>query len=102
MLVMLCAAPSTNVSKSSSMIAEEFFAPSIVMLDDLIMTIQSGNPSDTISEVKIFDDGTLVRTIAGCGSSSCNYDLSNMTLGDYSVEVTLNTGGKFNGTITLE
>ncbi len=71
-------------AETSVSISEENIKPlgSIVLVDVVLIV----NTDDKLNRVAIRDEnGKLVANFKGCGGNICEYDLSNLTPGDYTV-----------------
>lgn len=74
-----------------------------IIMEDVIMKTDTGNPSETITRIEVFGSTAQpVLDIAGCDLPSCSTDLSSLSSGAYSVRVTKDTGGTFTGWIYLD
>ena len=73
----------------------------IVVEDITILLTDSGNSSEVIQLVEVYDgSNTLVLSSTGNGTSRLETDLSSLGNGTYDVDVSTNFGG-FSGSVTL-
>ncbi len=69
----------------------------VIIDDDLIVDTQDAN--DVVANTKIYDVNlNLVHTFVWCQSQTCQYDISQLTAGIYTIKVTTNSGYYFSKT----
>ena len=88
---------------SCSINVDRSYARSIVMQDAIILLTDTGNNSEDIEEIEIFELGasTPIRTVYGCYAPSCLIDLSVLASGDYHIVVKTDLQNSFSGNIVL-
>lgn len=101
MLLLLCSTVSTALP-GFSLDKDVFVSSSIVMVDDVVMNAQTGNPGELITNIKVFDSGmNLVHEVFGCGNESCDENLSSLGAGTYFVRVTTDMSNNFTDYVTV-
>lgn len=74
----------------------------VVVQDVVVLLTDSGNPSEVIQLVEVYDgSGNVVLSSTGNGTSRLETELSSLADGTYDVDVTTNLGG-FAGSVTLD
>lgn len=92
-----------TTAKSKLTLFKELIQPSnggTIVMEDIVLRVDTGNPSDPVDQVKIYESDNLVFSAGGCGSSSCNYNLEELDTGVYEVKVSTVANVIFSAQIT--
>lgn len=89
-------------SNDLAFVVEEIPGGGVISIEDIDLRVNTGNPSISVEEIKIFDQsGNLVMQVGGCNQQECLVSLSTLAAGTYDVTVTTDSGYTFSGTVTL-
>lgn len=87
----------------NSLVLEDEFVAGIIMIEDVVLRVNTDNSSIFIDEIEVYDQSeNLVMQILGCNLQECLVDLSSLAAATYDVNVTTDNNYTFSGTITLD
>ena len=74
----------------------------IIMEDDILLRVDSGNPNDLIALIEITQFAETVFVNESCNQAICISDLSVLAAGEYVINVTTTNNVLFSDSITLK
>ncbi|MEL6717377.1 MAG: hypothetical protein AAFO82_03250 [Bacteroidota bacterium] len=81
---------------------EELLGRVIIMVDEVLMRVDTDNPSLIVDEIDVFDQsGSSVLHVSGCSAQECIVNVGSLAAGTYDVTVTTDSGYTFSGQVTL-
>lgn len=89
----------TNTKLKTATAPVQPFNGGTIVMENIVLRVDTGNPSDPVKQLKIYQESNLVFSDNGCGVSNCSYNLESLASGLYTVVVYTTNGVSFSADI---